>query len=460
MKKIFILIGIVAVVGTVVFLSARQASRKGTKVYVEEIRKVDRLVSTVKASGEIQPRVYVNISSQVPGEIVDLNAREGDRVRRGDVLLQLDPRQYKSNVERLEASLRMARINLQREKTSLATHESTLRRQEALARSEVLSAEALDQARLQVDTSRITAQSLEETIRQAEADLVRSRDDLEKTTIRAPMDGLVTRVNAKLGEQVIIGTMNNPGTVILVLSDMSELLAEVRVDETEVAQVRAGQKAVVSVDAIEGRTFEGVVTEIAHTAVKEKDVSRFTVKVSLSGAPGPGGPAAEELPVPRVTSDQSALASLRPGMSAHAAVEVAEATSALVVPIQAVVTRPRKDVDGAASPAPAAATPAPSAAANGDAAGDAPAQEKKKNRESGSDDEQEVDVLFVERKGKAELIPVKTGLSDEFNVEILDGAGLQPGDKVVVGPYRTLKKLKHGEAITEAEKDEDLKESA
>jgi HlyD family secretion protein len=459
MKKFFVLIGIVVVVGSVVVISARQQSRKGTKVYVEQARTVDRLVSTVKASGEVQPRVYVNISSQVPGEIVELRVKEGDRVRRGDVLLQLDPRQYRSNVERLEASLRMAGINLQREKTSLATHESTLRRQEALAKSEVLSAEALDQARLQVDTTRITAQSLEETIRQAEADLVRSRDELEKTTIRAPMDGLVTRVNAKLGEQVIIGTMNNPGTVILVLSDMSELLAEVRVDETEVAQVRPGQKALVTVDAIEGRSFEGVVSEIAHTAIKEKDVSRFTVKVSLSGAPAPGGPASQEIAVPRVTSDEGVLAALRPGMSAHAAVEVASVTSALVVPIQAVVTRPRKDLPGAAAPEAAEKDARGSAPANGDAAGGA-GEKGKSATAAGPAGEQEVDVLFVERKGKAVLLVVKTGLSDEFNVEILDGAGLQPGDKVVVGPYRTLKKLKDGEAIIEAEKDEDLKESA
>jgi len=458
MKKILILIGIIVVLGTVVALSARQASHKGTKVYVEEIKKVDRLVSTVKASGEIQPRVYVNISSQVPGEIVELKVKEGDRVRRGDVLLQLDPRQYKSSVERLEANLRMAGINLERERTALATHQSTLRRQEALAKSEVLSAEALDQARLQVDTMRITAQALEETIRQAEADLVKSRDELAKTTIRAPMDGLVTRVNAKLGEQVIIGTMNNPGTVILVLSDMSEMLAEVRVDETEVAQVRAGQKAVITVDAVEGRSFDGVVTEIAHTALKDRDVSRFTVKVSLAGGPPPGGPAAQELPVPNLGTDDPGLTSLRPGMSAHAAVEVATATGALVVPIQAVVSRSLKDIESAASAADAKKEKDRKA---GDAAGsDGVAAKQEPAAKLGSAGDKEIDVLFVNRKGKAEMVRVKTGLSDEFNVVILEGAALQPGDKVVVGPYRTLKKLKDGEALIEAEKDEDLKESA
>ncbi|MGH9870803.1 MAG: efflux RND transporter periplasmic adaptor subunit [Candidatus Polarisedimenticolia bacterium] len=448
MKKALILIGIAALIGAVVAVSARSATRKGTKVYEEEARTMDRLVSTVKASGEIQPRVYVNISSQVPGEIVDLNVKEGDRVRRSDVLLQLDPRQYRASVERLEANLRMARINLEREKTALATYQSTLRRQEALARSDVVSAEALDQARLQVDTARITAQSLEETIRQAEADLVKSNDELAKTTIRAPMDGLVTRVNAKLGEQVIIGTMNNPGTVILVLSDMSELLAEVRVDETEVAEVKAGHKASVDVDAVEGHSFHGLVTEIAHTAIKDRDVQRFTVKVSmaasekLDGQAPPASPEARELPLPARLSPEGRLAALRPGMSAHASIEVAEALNALVVPIQAVVERPRKEVDDALSGKPKEPDGGTVAAENGRSDGD----------------DEGVDVLFVDRKGIAEIIRVTTGLSDEFNVQILGATGLQPGDKVVVGPYRTLKKLKHGDAIVQAEKDEDLKE--
>ncbi len=471
MKKVLILIGIAVVLVAVVVVSAKQQARKGTKVYEEEAKTVDRLVSTVKASGEIQPRVYVNISSQVPGEIVELRVKEGDRMRRGDVLLQLDPSQYRASVERLEANLRMARINLEREKTALATYQSTLRRQEALARDQVVSAEALDQARLQMDTARITAQSLEETIRQAEADLVKSRDELSKTTIRAPMDGLVTRVNAKLGEQVIIGTMNNPGTVILVLSDMSALLAEVRVDETEVAQVRAGQSSRVTVDAVQERSFDGVVTEIAHTAIKERDVSRFTVKVSVAGGESSAGSPARELPLPDDPEAKKGLASLRPGMSAHAAIEVATTTNALVVPIQAVLERPRSEVEKALAGEGTdgkdgkkeASGNAAKASTNGDAAasdGRAPADGAARSARGSAADEETVDVLFVDRKGKALLLKVVTGLSDEFNVEIKDGAGLQPGDKVVVGPYRTLKKLKHGDAIVQADKDEDLKEPA
>lgn len=457
MKKVVILIGVVILIVGLVFVGAKQATRKGTKVYEEEARKVDRLVSTVKASGEIQPKVYVNISSQVPGQIVDLRAEEGNRVRSGDVLLQLDPQQYRSNVTRLEANLRLARINLDKEKTSLATYQSTLRRQEALATQQIVSVDQLEQATLLVESSRIQVRGLEEQIQQAEADLVKARDELAKTTIRAPIDGLVTRVNAKLGEQVIIGTMNNPGTVILVLSDMSEMLAEVRVDETEIAAVSPRQKAMVSIDALEGRKFEGLVSEIAHTAIKDREVSRFVVKISLTGhVDSDGASARRELPPPKeTTSGVVDIAALRPGMSAHAAVQVASKDGALVVPLQAVFNRKRKEVEEQLKK--------PVAGGEGSLAAETPANPNAPTgatppaSTAGRGSEEDVDVIFVDRNGKAEMIPVKTGLSDEFNVELVD-APLQPGDKVVVGPYRTLKKLKHGEAIVKVEKDEELKE--
>ncbi len=454
MKKVLIITGIVAVLAVLVVVSAKQVARKGTKVYEEEAKKVDTLVSTVKASGEIEPKVYVNISSQVPGEIVDLRVKEGDRVHKGDILLQLDPDQYQSSVNRLEANLRLARINLEREKISLATYESTLRRQEALAKEKIVSEDALEQVRLQAETSRVQVQAYEEQIRQAEADLEKSRDELAKTTIRAPMDGLVTKVNAKLGEQVIIGTMNNPGTVILVLSDMSELLAEVRVDETEVTLVRPGQEAVVTVDALEDEQFDGTVTEIAHTAMKENDVSRFAVKVSLAPTPPAGSPpGAQELPVPVKTGRRTGLAALRPGMSAHAAIEVARKEGPIVVPIQAVIQRKRKDVDEALS-----GKEAGNAAGEGEGSIAAePARTEPSTMKEQELGDQNVDVIFVDRDGKAVMIPVKTGMSDEFDVELVD-APIQAGDKVVVGPYRTLKKLKHGDAVVPVEKDEDLKE--
>ncbi len=455
MKKIIIGLVVGVAIVAVVVVSVQQAgSRRGTKVYEEEAKKVESLVTTVKASGEIQPRVYVNISSQVMGEIIELRVEEGDRVRKGDILVQLDPEQYRSSVERLEANLRLARINLEQERTSLATYESVLTRQLALSKDSIVSAESLEAAQLQFDRSRHQVRALEEQIRQAEADLTKSNDELQKTTLKAPMDGLVTRVNAKVGEQVIIGTMNNPGTVILVLSDMSELLAEVKVDETEVAQVAAGDTATVNVDALEDRRFEGVVSEIAHSAFKDRDVSRFIVKISLADLPAGEEQARTEIQLPASSKIPGGLAALRPGMSAHASIKVARRDNVLVVPLQAVITKKRSEVEAmlkGEEPKPSGAGPvaaeeaAPTEGTGAGETGNPPAQDE------------EVEMVFVDRDGKAVIEKVKTGLSDEFNVEIADGA-LQAGDRVVIGPYRTVKKLKHQEAIVRAEKDEDLKE--
>lgn len=456
MKKVLILVGVVAAIVVLVVVSVNKTRLRGTKVYEEKARRIETLVSTVKASGDIEPRVFVNISSQVPGEIKELRVEEGDRVDKGDVLVQLDKKQFEANVARLNANLQMTRINLEGEKKALVTYRGALNRLVKLASALVVSQEKLDSAQLQFDASSTRVQSLKEQILQAEADLFKARDELGKTTIRSPMGGLVTRVNAKLGEQVIIGTMNNPGTSILVLSDMSELLAEVKVDETEVTQVSPGDKATVTVDAIEKHAFKGVVTEIAHTAIKERDVSRFVVKVSLADDSSTATQAQREIPLPDdARNNTRALSSLRPGMSAHAAIKVASSDHALVVPIQAVIWRKRGDVEAALEKSDG------KPASSGALAAEAPDPDGSDEEEIDAVDpaqDEEVEVLFVDRDGKAEMVQVRTGLSDEFNVEILD-ASLQPGDLVVIGPYRTLKKLEHDEAIARVEKDEDLSEN-
>jgi len=283
MKKILIGVIALAALGLIVGLSLKQrAGGRGVKVYMEEAASQQRLLATVSASGEIKPRVEVNISSQVPGQIVQLTVDEGDHAKAGQVLVQLDPQRYRSEVLRLEALLRMYNVNVEKEDVALKTAEVSLRRQEALHTQKIVSDEILDQARLNVDSGTIGLRSLAEQVQQAEADLGRAKDDLSKTTLKAPISGLVSRLNAKVGEQVIIGTMNNPGTVILTLSDMTEVLAEVRVDETEVTQVKPGQTAKINVDAVEGRQYDGVVESIGNAAVREGTVSRFPVKVRLT----------------------------------------------------------------------------------------------------------------------------------------------------------------------------------
>jgi len=425
MKKIVIALVVLAAVIAVVGVSLKNTSKgRGVKVYMEDAAKEARLLSTVSASGEVMPRVEVNISSQVPGQIVRLTVKEGDKVREGQVLVQLDPARYRAEVQRLQAQLRMFTINVEKERVGTKTAEISLHRQEALRERNIVSDDLLDQARLGYDSSVITLKSLEEQVKQAEADLGRAQDDLSKTTLRAPISGLVTRLNAKLGEQVIIGTMNNPGTVIMTLSDMTEVLAEVRVDETEVTSVHPGQKATIRVDAVEGKEYAGVVESISNAAEREATVSRFPVKVLLTD-PDP---------------------SLRPGMSAHAAIEADERRDVLAIPLQALVRRSLKDyLDQGENHGRSAGKAETSAAEQRKDPMDADLAGKDPERE-------QVQVALVEKDGRVRMVRVKTGISDAFRVEILDGVG--PGDHVLLGPYRALRSLKNGDYVRRVEKSE------
>jgi len=425
MKKILIGIGVLAVLAVIITASVKQATRgRGVKVYMEDAELRPRLVATVEASGEVRPRVEVNISSQVPGQIVGLLVEEGDRVEARQVLVQLDPERYRSEVRRLEAALRKARVDVERERVSVATAEVNLKRIEALYAQQIVSDEDLDQARLAVDSGRIGLRSLREQVRQVEADLARSRDDFSKTTLSSPIDGLVTLVNAKEGEQVIIGTMNNPGTVILTLSDMSEVLAEVRVDETDVTQVEPGQSVEVRVDAVHDFAYDGLVESIGNSAVREGTVSKFPVKIQITNP-----------------DDR-----LRPGMSAHASIKVDERTDVLAIPLQALVRRSLKDYlekgsdPGSGDREENTAEPDEAPGGSTEAAEDV------------DPEREQVQVVLLDRDGRAEMVKVETGISDAFRVEILQGVA--EGDHVILGPYRRLRSLKNGDLVQRVERSE------
>jgi HlyD family secretion protein len=439
-QKSLIVVGVAVALGAIVaasFLSRRQA--KGEDVYMGKAEKKD-VISAVTASGRIQPRKKVNVQSQVMGEIVTLPVKEGDAVRKGDLLVQLKPDQYKSEVDRLEANLRMGRIALEQQEVSLENARRTLSRNRALYADQLISPEVLEKNELEVRSGEINLKSLKEQISQAEASLATARDELRKTTIISPIDGIVTQLNAELGEMTLTGTMNNPGTVIMVVSDMGEVLAEVDVDETRVVQVAPGQPARVTVDAVgETHPYDGKVTEIGGTATTRtgQQVLVFPVKIALS-KPDPA---------------------LRPGMTAKARIETKRADRALTVPIQAVLLRSASDVDkvlaerakkgkGKAGgpdkkPAVAEAKAAEKTAADPQSKETVPAGAK-----AGLAGSDQREVVFKVVDGKAVLVPVKTGISDETSVVVLEG--IAEGDTVVTGPYRAAKKLKDGDAVKEA----------
>jgi HlyD family secretion protein len=397
-KKVLIVIILIVVVGLIFYISMKKSNNKRLDVYVHKADK-GNLISEVSASGIIEPKLKVNISSNVIGQIVSLTVKEGQDVKKGDFLLQVDPQRYKSEVNSWAAQVRVAKINVEQAEVTLKESESNLNRIRSLYEQQIASESELEQATIKYESAQVQLKSAKEQVRQNEANLERAKDELAKTTFNAPMTGVVSKLNAEEGENVITGTMNNPGTIIMIISDMSEVLAKVNVDETDINQVKIGQKCEITVDAVENKVYKGKVSDIASSASKDQEVSVFEVEIMISNP------------------DEN----LKPGMSARADIETNYRKNIITIPLQAVVER---EIDE---------------------------KESKTNRQgerisisvSSSNEKQE--VVFIIKDGKAVQVPVKTGISSTSDIEVL--SGIQKGDSVITGPYRTLKKLKDGDEV-------------
>lgn len=420
LKKILIGAAVVAVLAAVVIFSLRSGGgKKGTRVYVEKVKQGD-IVRVVKASGEIDPRIKVNISSPIIGKIEKLWVEEGDEVEAGDPFLRLETEALTAIRNQASAQLAIARSRLRQAEISREDAQLKLRRMERLSKELIASAEQLEGASLQEVSARLTVEQARETVAQAKAALDKAADDLSKATIYAPLSGRVIALNAEEGEVVVSGTMNNPASMIGTIADLSEILAEVDVDETEVAYLELGQPVTLAVDALPDEEFSGEVVEIGSSGSprpRQPDVIFFKVKILL------------ENPDP----------SLRPGMSARAEIETARNEDVLLAPIQSVVDRPPVDKEAAAD-----ADEDDGAEGEGTLAGD---QDK---------DDEEIQVVFVVEDDIAHQRPVETGLSDATLAEIV--SGLEEGEEVVVGPYRSLKDLEDGDRVRPRSQDDDEEE--
>ncbi len=390
MKRFLIILGGLLVLGGVLAASLRAGSgKKGTKVYAEAAARRD-LQQIVKATGEIDPRIKVNISAHVVAKIEKLFVNEGDWIEKGKPFLRLEQNVFVADRDQWAAQLRSARTAVLQKEVALADSVSKLHRAEKLFQGGFFTAEQLENAQLAERSARLQLAEAGDLVSQDRANLARAETDLEKTIIYAPISGQVIALSAKEGEVVVSGTMNNAASVIGTIADMSEVLAEVDVDETEIVQVRPGQRGTLKVDALPKRVYHGKVTEVGSSGYgrpSQPDVTFFKVKLLLDD------------------SDRQ----LRSGMSVRAEISTQTVKGALVVPIQAVVERP---------PLPAAA----------------------RGREA-----EEVKVVFVAAGGKARQRQVGTGISDETHVEVT--AGLRPGEQVVTGPYRSLRDLKDGDPV-------------
>jgi HlyD family secretion protein len=422
LKKILIGAAVVAVLAAVVVFSLRSGgSKKGTRVYVAKIERGD-IVRVVKASGEIDPRIKVNISSPIIGKIEELWVEEGDEVAAGDPFLRLETEALTAVRDQASAQLAIARSRLRQAEISREDAQLKLQRMERLSNELIASAEQLEAATLQEVSARLTVEQSKETVSQAKAALDKTRDDLSKATIFAPISGRVVALSAEEGEVVVSGTMNNPASVIGTIADLSEILAEVDVDETEVAYLELDQPVKLEVDALPEREFLGQVVEIGSSGFqrpRQPDVTFFKVKILL---------------------EEPDLA-LRPGMSVRVEIETARNDNVLLAPIQAVVDRPPlEDEDKEKSDEEEEASEQKDTAATPDT-----------DDESAAESE-EIQVVFVIEDEKAHQRPVETGLSDATRAEII--SGLEEGEEVVVGPYRSLKDLEDGDRVRPRSQDD------
>jgi HlyD family secretion protein len=385
-KRALIIAGGLLVLGGILAASMRAGSaKKGVRVYAEAAARRD-IQQVVKATGEINPRIKVNISAHVVAKIEKLFVDEGDWIEKGQPFLRLEQNVFVADRDQWAAQLRSAETAVRRQEVALADAASKLRRAQLLYSGGSFTAEQLENAQLSERSARLQLEEARDLVSQDRANLLRAQTDLGKTVIYAPISGQVIALNAKEGEVVVSGTMNNAASVIGTIADMSEVLAEVDVDETEIVQVQPGQRADLKVDALPKRVYHGKVTEVGSSGYNrssQPDVTFFKVKVLLDDG------------------DRQ----LRSGMSVRAEIQTKADRGALVVPIQAVVERP------------------PLGAPGGD----------------------EVKAVFVVDAGKVRQRRVDTGISDETRVEVL--AGLRPGQKVVTGPYRSLRDLKDGDPV-------------
>jgi len=404
MKKPLIVIGVLVVLALVIWASLRDSGPRGTEVEVQavELRTVS---SRVKATGEITPETRVDISAKVVGEIINLPVVEGQEVRSGQLLLDIERDLYESARNQARAAVRQAEVSVRRQEVQLADARRNMRRTKELIADGLVSQEALDAAQLALDTADVELEAQQHAVEQYRSAFQRTEDDLARTTIRSPMDGTVIQLNAEQGETVVPGSTNLPGSVIMTVADMSVLLAEVEVSEVDVVNVSLGQEAEVKVDALGTEPQKGRVVEIATSGRRDpmQGTIRFRVKVALED-PDPA---------------------LRPAMTAKVDILTATSDEAITAPIQSVVKRTLDDQG----------------------------EEVKGTAAKGIE---ESDVVYIVADGEAAVLAVETGISDELYVEIIDGVA--DGQEVIIGPYRTLKNMHAGDAVKVEEKKADQDE--
>jgi HlyD family secretion protein len=435
-RTILITLGVVLLGAAVVAANLWYKRDRGLPVTTEVIRSRD-LEAIVSASGKIQPKSLVNISAETAGRVTELAVNEGDKVRKGQFLLQIDPQLLRSRVDNQEASLQAASASLDQMRQSVETArvqlellKQTLKRQQDLWARQLTTRESLEKAENDVRTAesgleeRVKNLNVQDSrIMQERATLDSARYDLSKVRMVSPIDGIVTRRNIQQGETAVLGTMNNAGTVLLALADMSVIQAEVEVDETNIPNVQIGQIGKITIDAIPDHSFKGHVTEIGNSPIQAATTTGTTS----------AGTQATTFKVVVVLDEK--VPDVRPGFTCTADITTATRKNVLSVPIPAVAVRELVyNEEGQVVKEPRTNKRRRTAAETQASQELKPGQTRK-----------ETEGVFVVRENRADFTPIKLGIAGDKYFELL--SGLQSGDQVITGPYNSVRGMADGDAV-------------
>ena len=396
MKKILIFAALAVLLVGLPLLSKFTGGTDAKQVEVQKVE-LKPIKSSILASGTLAFREQVQLRSEVIGQVTELHVEEADRVKKDDLLITLDPKNYQAQVEQAEARVRIQRIAIERQRLLIKTLTDRFARQQAMFAKNLVDEDSYEAVESELALAKVDLRSLQESLAQASAALDQSEDLLSKTRIRSPIDGVAIQVDIKVGETVIAGTTNIPGSTMMVIADPSETLTEVQVDEADIAQVREGQNADIFTAAFPDTPLSGTIQSIATVARQSPGQASlsFLVKILL---------------------DEQDTMIIRPGMSVRADIYTQSSEATLAVPVQAVLY----------------------------------------DEDTGEDDEgkKEQTYVFVMKDGKAVRKDVEVGISSDSDQEIK--SGLEEDEIVISGPFRVLRHLNDGEEVEEAEEpDED-----
>src|SRR5580693_273898 len=446
-KKIAIGAGVVVLLAIIVGITVSQSGKNVATVQTGKVQRQD-LATVVSASGEIKPKTYVNVGANAYGKITHLYVKEGDLVKKGQLLAQIDNVQSAADLNANQAAVQGAETDAIAADAGLKTAQAdTVRAQADYDRNKLdwdraqnlykdglisksdfdsrknawSTADAgLTQAQARVAQANAQNDSADKHVAQAKANLTRVTDVLQKTTYTAPYDGVITNLPVREGESVVIGIQNALGSTLMTIADMSIITAEVKVDETDIMNVHLGQPSEVTIDAIPKKIFHGMVSEIGDNAI----VRSSGVSTSQSTT---ASEEAKDFKVVVTLTDPPQ--DLRPGLSTTAKITTATRSNALAIPIQALTMRTRDQIEQQNNPPGSvhAAAPAPKEVAS------------KGKKEDG------VQGVFVIRNKKAVFVPVTTGITGTTDIEVLDG--LKEGDEIITGSYKILRSLRPGSSV-------------